>query len=87
VVVSATYPRFQPSTVAAKKGQVITLKVTANDTNHTFNIDELGINVAVSKGQTITKETKLDKVGTFTFYCAVPGHRGAGMEGTLQIIE
>ncbi|MFQ5876005.1 MAG: cupredoxin domain-containing protein [Dehalococcoidia bacterium] len=86
-VVIATYPAFHPSAITVVKGETIHLKITSTDRSHTFTIDELGINISVDAGQTVTKEIKVDKAGTFTFYCAVPGHRGAGMEGTLSVAE
>ncbi len=87
VVVSARYAAFQPATITVAKGETISLQVTSTDSPHTFTIDELGINVSVGGGNTVTREITIDQAGTFTFYCSVPGHRGAGMEGTLTVIE
>jgi plastocyanin len=68
-------------------------KVTVNFTNsspipHNVDIeDESGEDVAetevLSEGSDST--TASLKPGTYTFYCAVPGHREAGMEGTLTV--
>jgi uncharacterized cupredoxin-like copper-binding protein len=68
-------------------------KVTINFTNpapvpHNVDIeDESGENVAETEVITEDSEsTTADlKPGTYTFYCDVPGHRQAGMEGTLTV--
>ncbi|MBI4302607.1 MAG: cupredoxin domain-containing protein [Chloroflexi bacterium] len=85
VAVTATYPRFSPTTITVAKGETIRLKFTSTDVAHTFTVDELGINIPVGEGQTSTKDITLDKAGTFSFYCAIPGHRSAGMVGTLNV--
>jgi plastocyanin len=38
----------------------------------------------VITGSSTSTDAKLEK-GKFTFYCSVPGHREAGMEGTLTV--
>ncbi len=87
IEVSARYAVFNPSTITVAKGQTVKLTVTSTSGSHTFTIDELGINIAVGSGQTTTEEFTVEKAGTFSFYCAVGGHRDAGMVGTLEATE
>jgi len=51
---------------------------------HDFVIDELGIDVAVTPGETGTAIIDA-AAGEYVYYCSVPGHREAGMEGTLIV--
>ncbi len=87
ITVTAKFATFEPSTITVAEGQTVKLTLTSKDAPHTFTIDELGINIAVGSGQTATEEFTVEKAGTFSFYCAVPGHRDAGMEGTLEATE
>ena len=68
-------------------------KVTVNFTNqsavpHDVALeDEAGETIA--KTETVAEGTESTtaelKPGKYTFYCTVPGHRQAGMEGTLTV--
>src|SRR3990172_3242674 len=56
---------------------------------HDLVIDEFG--VATGSVTQLNEERVItfvaDQEGTFEYYCAVPGHRAAGMAGTLQVGE
>jgi uncharacterized cupredoxin-like copper-binding protein len=53
-------------------------------TLHDFSIDELGIKVDIAPGQ--TQEVVINApAGTYEYYCSVPGHKAAGMVGTLTV--
>jgi uncharacterized cupredoxin-like copper-binding protein len=54
---------------------------------HDIAIQGNGVNQigkVVSNGGTSTVSSAL-KPGKYTFYCSVPGHRQAGMVGTLTV--
>ena len=73
--------------LTAKAGKV-TIKMT--------NMSPLEHNVTIAQGATVLGATPTFvggaktltlslKPGSYTFYCSVPGHRQAGMEGTLTV--
>ena len=51
---------------------------------HDIAIDGLGKGPVVDKGVSSFK-AKLQAGKTYTYYCSVPGHRQAGMEGQLTV--
>lgn len=51
---------------------------------HDFSIDELGISVTVNPGETGEVEINAP-AGEYEYYCNIPGHKEAGMVGTLTV--
>ena len=80
--------QFTETDVTAKAGNDTIEFDNPSSTGHDVVIeDESGGEVA--KTDIITNSTASAtadlKPGTYTFYCSVPGHREAGMEGTLTV--
>ncbi|HSK24971.1 MAG TPA: cupredoxin domain-containing protein [Egicoccus sp.] len=76
---------FDPETLSAPAGEI---EITLNNTGvaqHDFVVEEAGDEMVVEAmgGETATGTIELE-AGTYTFYCAIPGHR-TSMEGTLQV--
>ena len=78
---------FNPSTATVPPG-VVEIDLVDGGGSHTFNFDDpklAGFQLAVPAGQ---KAGKVDLApGKYGFYCAIPGHRAAGMVGTLTVEE
>jgi uncharacterized cupredoxin-like copper-binding protein len=66
-------------TVEFNNPQTLTHDVAIEDSSG----EEVGKTDLVADGSAAT--TVNLKPGTYTFYCTVPGHREAGMEGTLTV--
>ena len=75
---------FQPATLTAPSGQV-SVSLTNRDLFwHSFTIDQPAVNVDVPVGG-VRRIAFTVPPGSYQFYCRVPGHRQAGMVGTLTV--
>ncbi len=77
---------FEPNefTIAADTDVVVALP-NEGGLEHNFVIDELGIESELAPSGGSTTVTINAPAGTYEFYCSIPGHRKAGMVGTLTV--
>lgn len=77
---------FEPTSLSASAGEIEVTLDNVGSAEHDFVIEEIGDEEVVhaAAGETATGTVELD-AGTYTFYCSVPGHREAGMEGALTV--
>jgi plastocyanin len=77
---------FNPKEVTIPANTDVTITLPNNGVAvHNFHVDELGIQSEDVQGGGSTTVTINAPAGTYEFYCAVPGHREAGMTGTLTV--
>jgi plastocyanin len=78
---------YNTKTLSAKAGTVTIVMANMAPVEHNVTVAQgskvLGATPTFTGG-TRTLSLKL-KPGKYTFYCSVPGHRQAGMEGTLNV--
>lgn len=77
---------FGPQELRVQAGEQVAFRLdNPHAAPHSFDVDELNVHVPVSSGaQALVLFTPAEP-GTYTFYCGVPGHREAGMVGTLVV--
>jgi mono/diheme cytochrome c family protein len=75
---------FSDSKATGTAGAVTIEMPNKSGTQHDIVIDGLGRGEVVSQG-TSSFKASLDAGKTYTYYCSVPGHRQAGMQGTLTV--
>lgn len=79
--------KFDTTSLTAKAGKVTITETNPSPVPHGIAFDGNGVDKAGpigGTGSTSTVSATL-KPGTYTFYCPVPGHKAAGMKGTLTV--
>lgn len=76
---------YLPGELTVKVGETVKIRLSSDDSPHTFTIDELGVDEEFTWGKDKDISFVAGKKGTFKFYCRVPGHKEGGMVGTLVV--
>ncbi len=87
VEVTAKEFAFVPETISVQQGERLTI-VLANEgaLSHNLHIPELDVEIETIQTDGMTRHSFTpDETGTFDFFCAVPGHKQAGMRGILRV--
>lgn len=83
---------FSPTSFTVPAGEEVTVELTAEaGVEHDFVVEDLDggdVEVAAADAGTTGNGTfTAEDAGSYTFYCSVPGHREAGMEGSLEVVD
>ena len=94
-VLEARNLRWNPSSLIVNQGDVVTIVIFNNDTtiSHTFELTGYALRVDLPPGESGRMTFTANVVGTFQYWCAVPGHaqfdpatnRYTGMAGTFTV--
>jgi len=80
---------FTPSQLTVPAGRPVQLTLqNSGAIPHTFTLAEgvaTPVTIKADGGQTARGTFTLEKPGTYTFICEVPGHTAAGMKGTITV--
>jgi nitrite reductase (NO-forming) len=85
IAIQAAITGFVPADLEVAEGEVAVVITNLDAFEHDFTIDELDVKSVFGANETVESSFQAPP-GTFTFYCSIPGHREAGMEGTLTVL-
>jgi plastocyanin len=78
---------YEPTTLTATAGEVTIDFTNEASVPHDVVVEQGGEDLGETEQITESSTTTTVELqaGEYTFYCSVPGHREAGMEGTLTV--
>jgi uncharacterized cupredoxin-like copper-binding protein len=84
--VEAKDTKFGTTALAARTGETLGVVLINRDPfQHSFDVDALNIHVQLPANSTSVAAVAPTAAGPLEFYCAVPGHKEAGMVGTISV--
>lgn len=85
-VITVEKTAFVETSLEMNNGEVLGLFVVNKDPfPHSFDIDSLDIHVQLPPNSTTAVAINPSASGSLEFFCGVPGHREAGMVGTIAV--
>jgi len=85
IEVRATSFEFTPDEIAVAAGEDVTIVLRSADTLHDFVVKRVGHVVSAKAKKTRRGGLRIDEPGRYRFWCSIPGHRSAGMVGTIVV--
>lgn len=86
ITVTTQNMQFGQSTLRIQAGEPVNFLLANKDFyGHSFDIDALDWHVPMPANDEVAIDFTAVPPGTYTIYCAVPGHREAGMVTTLVV--
>lgn len=86
VEISTEDIKFDPKELTIAANTEVKIKVTNKGVlQHDFHVDKLDVTSKLLNGGESDTVTIKAAAGTYEFWCTVPGHKEAGMVGTLTV--
>jgi nitrite reductase (NO-forming) len=88
VVVTATEFKFSPTSLQVPVGQKVSFTLqNSGVVEHDLTIQNTPFALHAAAGQSATGDYTFDRAGVLEFICSIPGHKDAGMKGTLTVVD
>jgi plastocyanin len=85
IVLAMKDAKFATERITVPAGRITVLVDNKDLFWHTFTVDALHVDARVPVKARRRVTFTVPGPGTYTYYCAIPGHRAIGMEGTLTV--
>ena len=84
ITVTASEYAFDPATITAPASGASVALTNGGIVEHDITVDALNVRILAKPGETVEGQIS-GAAGEYEFYCSIPGHKEAGMVGTLTL--